>query len=181
MTTYPESVRIGKELADFADREAEFSAQRGIVEELFPYIYHASKRMSTRAISRWLAERHRIKLSAVTIAKALREADKFWAATVEEVAPAAQIVAAAHGVSVSDVLLDREVFAALRRAQGKPIVVAGAVEYAQYETAAAQIEEWFTVMNDDALAQCAPFILEESGESEEESEGEPHAGNGRKG
>ena len=37
-------------------KQADFSAQRGLIDELFPAIFQASKRMSLRAISRWLRD-----------------------------------------------------------------------------------------------------------------------------
>ena len=105
MTIDPEIAAIGAELVMCAE-ETEFSAQRGLVDELFPYIYRASKRMSTRAISRWLQESKNIKLSAATIAKALREADRYWIAFFDEVEPAAEIVARAHEFEFGRELLE---------------------------------------------------------------------------
>lgn len=64
---------IGEALLNHAE-EAE-SSRRGIADELFPYIYVAAKKMSTRAISRWLEETQEVKLSAATISKVLRESD----------------------------------------------------------------------------------------------------------
>jgi hypothetical protein len=64
---------IGDALLNHAE-EVEPS-RRGVADDLFPYIYVAAKKMSTRAISRWLEETQGIKLSAATIAKVLRESD----------------------------------------------------------------------------------------------------------
>lgn len=65
--------KVGEALLNHAE-EAETS-RRGVADELFPYIYVAAKKMSTRAISRWLEETQEIKLSAATISKVLRESD----------------------------------------------------------------------------------------------------------
>lgn len=82
---------IGSGLVEYAEKEAEYSA-RGILSELFPYIFQASRRMSSRAISRWLAEGPKVKLSAVSIAKALRNAEKYWEEFADFIEPQARIV-----------------------------------------------------------------------------------------
>jgi hypothetical protein len=64
---------VGEALLNHAE-EVE-SSRRGVADDLFPYIYVAAKKMSTRAISRWLEESQGIKLSAATISKVLRESD----------------------------------------------------------------------------------------------------------
>jgi len=66
---------IGKALVEQAENKP--SSARGMVDELFPYIYAASeRRMSARAISRWLEEKQQVKLSYTTISKVLKEADE---------------------------------------------------------------------------------------------------------
>ena len=87
-----ESIAIGEELARYAEEEAEFTAQRGMVEELFPYIWMASRRMSLRAIVVWLAKERRVSLSANTLARAMRTRAKYWTAFYEHVMPAATVV-----------------------------------------------------------------------------------------
>ena len=65
---------IGKALVEQAENKP--SSARGMVDELFPYIYAASKRMSARAISKWLEEKQQVKLSYTTVSKVLKEADE---------------------------------------------------------------------------------------------------------
>ena len=65
---------IGKALVEQAENKP--SSARGMVDELFPYIYAASTRMSARAISRWLEEKQQVKLSYTTVSKVLKEADE---------------------------------------------------------------------------------------------------------
>ncbi len=62
---------------------------RGLAEELFPYIYVASKRMSTRAISEWLEKEHNVQISFVTIAKTLRNSPALFEKIVDGVFAAA--------------------------------------------------------------------------------------------
>lgn len=93
-----ELLGIGNDLIDYAKHEAEFSAQRGLLDELFPFIYVASKRMSLRAICRWLDETRRIQISVNAVSKAMRNQESYWARLVEDVAPAARTFADAHNV-----------------------------------------------------------------------------------
>ena len=74
-------------------RSTEFSANRGLVIELFPFIFEASQRMSARAISRFLLEEQGVKLSAVTITKALNDPKKSWNVFFDEIEPSAHVIA----------------------------------------------------------------------------------------
>jgi hypothetical protein len=85
-------IDVGQKLVGHS-KAAEFTANRGLVVELFPFIFEASERMSARAISRFLLEQQNIKLSAVTITKALNEPTKSWISFFESVEPSAKVVA----------------------------------------------------------------------------------------
>jgi len=74
-------------------KATEFSANRGLVIELFPFIVEASQRMSARAISRFLLEEQGVKLSAVTITKALNDPKKSWNAFFDAIDPPARVIA----------------------------------------------------------------------------------------
>ena len=74
-------------------RATEFSANRGLVIEMFPFIFEASQRMSARAISRFLLEEQGVKLSAVTITKALNDPKKSWNAFFDAIEPSARVIA----------------------------------------------------------------------------------------
>jgi hypothetical protein len=100
---------IGAGLLEYAEQEAEFSA-RGLLGELFPYIFQASRRMSARAISRWLAEGPKVKLSAVSIAKALRNPEKYWEEFADFVEPQARIVENALDWPMEEFLYNQEGF-----------------------------------------------------------------------
>lgn len=95
--------KVGWDLVE-ASREEEVSA-RGIINEIFPQVYEASKRMSSRAISRFLTNSG-VKLSAATIAKALREPKSHWVEFFERIEPAALVFAKAHGLSPQAVVTD---------------------------------------------------------------------------
>ena len=81
---------VGQKLLDHS-RSPEFTAKRGLVVELFPFIFGASERMSARAISRFLEKEQGIKLSAVTINKALKNPKKSWNLYFDMVEPAARV------------------------------------------------------------------------------------------
>ena len=68
---------IGQTLVEHS-KSAALDGKRGLVVELFPFIFGANERLSARAISRFLKEKHGVKLSAVTITKALNDPKKYW-------------------------------------------------------------------------------------------------------
>jgi len=70
-------VDVGQKLVGHS-KTAEFTARHGLVVELFPFIIEASERMSARAISRFLQEEQQMKLSQVTITRALNDPQKNW-------------------------------------------------------------------------------------------------------
>ena len=88
-------VDVGQKLVGHS-KSAEFTANRGLVVELFPFIFEASERMSARAISRFLQEHQNIRLSAVTITKALNDPKKSWISFFETLEPSATIIAKWH-------------------------------------------------------------------------------------
>ncbi len=86
---------VGQKLVGHS-KSTEFTANRGLVIELFPFIFEASERMSARAISRYLAEEQNIKLSAVTITKALKDPKRSWISFFGEIEGAATTIAKWH-------------------------------------------------------------------------------------
>jgi hypothetical protein len=91
-------------------KSAEFSAKRGLVVELFPFIYGASERMSSRAISHFLETEQGIKLSSVTINKALRDPAKNWNLFFDQIESSARTYAKADGVQIKDMLFEKQIF-----------------------------------------------------------------------
>lgn len=80
-----------------------------ILTELFPYVFEASKRMSTRAICRWLEELHGIKISQPTISRALRNPEKYWEPFAELMEPHARIVERAIKIPMGDFMEDERI------------------------------------------------------------------------
>jgi len=63
--------KIGEQLVAAANQEQVPSSE--LLKTLFPYIEQASPKMSSRAISKWLADNHQIKISPATILRALKK------------------------------------------------------------------------------------------------------------
>jgi hypothetical protein len=68
---------IGHTLVEHA-HNLNLEEKRGLLTELFPYIYEASSRMSARSISKFLLEKFQTKMSAVSIAKAISNPQRYW-------------------------------------------------------------------------------------------------------
>lgn len=96
--------KIGTDLLA-ASKEAERTTGE-VLQEIFPYLYEASRRMSAREISRWLQEKHEIQISQPTISRALRNAKTFWGGFAEIIEPVARRVASSLDISMQELLLD---------------------------------------------------------------------------
>lgn len=81
---------IGQTLVEHS-KSSDRDGKHGLVVELFPSIFGAHERMSARAISRFLKEKHGIKLSAVTITKALNDPKKSWNQFFDTIEPHVKI------------------------------------------------------------------------------------------
>src|ERR1700677_4892934 len=87
-----------------------FSAARGFLATMYPYLLIASQRMSTHAISAWFEENYSISISAVTIAKALREPGKNWPVYLWKLMPKAALFEKGHHVPMEELWLDYHLF-----------------------------------------------------------------------
>jgi hypothetical protein len=149
---------VGQALLEFSQFTP--TSARGLVGALFPYILAASRRMSTRAISGYLEETHKVKISAATIAKALREPEKHLETLIDLVEPAARVVSDAHDIELVELLSRKELFKA---ASGAPPALWGNTDvetgdaYREYTKAHCVLRDvWFStdgVVRSMALAQ----------------------------
>src|SRR5271170_5284307 len=94
---------LGAKLVQDSKLNDELCTQRGVIFHLFPFIHEASKRMSARAIVRWL-DAYGTKVSLATVAKALRNPQVYWQEIYDDVEPAARVVAEAHNLEVRTLL-----------------------------------------------------------------------------
>lgn len=77
-----------------------------VLQELFPYIYEASRRMSARQIAKWLADEYGIQISQPTISRALRNPEAFDEWFTENIEPTARRIASSLGMPITELLLD---------------------------------------------------------------------------
>lgn len=160
LTMKSQASKIGSELVRHS-RTAKFSAQRGAMEMLFPYIYQASKRMSTRAISDWLLKEYQVEVSAVTISKSLNDPGKYWNRFYEYVATSACRFAFAHGRRVEEVLFNPGLFHRLLKKPPTFYVsdsTSGAVAMMDYQISTqVLLRDWFEL--DEATIADLKIIL----------------------
>ena len=172
MSSKQEPKAVGRELVQYA-METKFSRQRGIVDELFPYMFLAARKMTSRQISAWLQKEKGIKLSFVSIAKALREPDKHWEAMAERVEPAARVLEEAYRVHMRDLLSDKELFEKCRQETPEPFkgktdrpgwgLACGEIGYA-FDTLD---QEWFW-FDDRVRMACLEYMRRRDREAEHE-------------
>ncbi len=155
--------RIGADLVNHAN-ETEFSA-RGVLDDLFPYVYRAAKRMSTRAISRWLQDAHNVKLSAVSIAKALREPERFWEKWADSIEPTARAIEDVTQVSMAMFLTDQDAFQHLVKEKKDGLVLNDAEQDQvleaiwEHESEVKELEErWWTALDSIGRERCLRYL-----------------------
>ncbi len=102
-------VEAGQRLLAYS-KSTEFTAKRGLVLEMFPFLFGAHERMSALAISRFLAKERGIKLSAVTINKALKDPHKSWNLFFDEIEPAARIFEKDGEGPMAEFLFKKQIF-----------------------------------------------------------------------
>jgi hypothetical protein len=121
-----------------------------LLSELFPYVYEASRRMSTRGIRDWLKENHGIQISQPTLSRALRNSEKYRQAFAEFIEPWARRVEEAIEPSMQDFLFDDRVFKhfvdELPPASSFPPDSDEAAQFAEVEDAIEFLENrWFSL------------------------------------
>lgn len=116
--------KSGEALVEHAQER--LRATRGTVADLFPYIYEAAGRMSTRAIAAFLQTEQRIALSPSTVLRAVRHADEYFDDYLDEVEAALETLKETYGAEgVMGLIEDEEEFRAQHShpplvAQGNP-------------------------------------------------------------
>jgi hypothetical protein len=111
----------GQALVDFAKSQPH--SARGAVSDLFPYIYEAAGRMSTRAIAAFLKEEQRVAISPSTVLRALRQPDAYFDEYLDELEIALEVLKDTYGEEEAlDLLTDEQKF---REEDAKPPAVAG--------------------------------------------------------
>jgi hypothetical protein len=137
---------IGSALLEHA-KGAEFSA-RGVVGELFPFIVQASKRLSSRAISQYLDEKHGVKVSFVTIGKALRNPRKYWNAYYDQIEHSAWMVGETYQKPLAKFMADPEAYQEMVEAKPVYITDSALPEGERLDTAINDFEEARDILDD---------------------------------
>lgn len=94
-TRKPTIEQIGAELVEASKSQTEHSLP--LSTKLFPYIYVASRRMSLRAISRWLEDNHGCSLTAASISRALSSPELHLERFADSLVGPVRYVAKAYG------------------------------------------------------------------------------------
>lgn len=165
MTTKPETVDLagaGQKLLAHS-KSAEFTARRGLAVELYPFIYGASARMSAPAISQFLATEQGIRLSSVTINKAIKDPAKNWNLFFDLIEPAALIFSKSVGTSMGKLLFVEQYFFEPAK---NPILKAVVNAFVREEVAKAATilrTKWFNIDWEIRL-KARPFLEHRLGE-----------------
>jgi hypothetical protein len=137
-------------------KSAEFTARRGLAVELYPFIYGASARMSAPAISKFLATEQGIRLSSVTINKAVKDPSKNWNLFFDLIEPAARTFADDSGITLEKLLFQKQYFYTIKN----PIIKAAAKMLVKDEVAKASSflrEKWFSI-DWEVRLKARPFL-----------------------
>jgi hypothetical protein len=164
---------IGSELVEASQMTEQSPGE--VLEELFPYVYDASRRMSTRAISAWLKENHGIQISQPTISRALQKGEKYWQGFADQIEPWARRVEAEIDASMDDFLFEDDVFKYMvEKVSPSNAFEAGsddAARYREFEDAVSILErKWFTLSLETRLL-CRRYFGDMP-EAEKKTEGE---------
>ncbi len=145
----------GRDLVEHAHKIPEEDA-RSRSETLFPFVYLASKKMSSRSISRWLSEEKGIDFSAASVAKLLRESARYFRLITDRVQPLAEHISAQVGVNPDALLFTpygEEIVESDLRAN-----FAGeeAIDYTDRVLSELH-EEWFS-LDEEIRFRCKPYF-----------------------
>jgi hypothetical protein len=137
------------------------ASRPGIIEELFPYIVQASKKISVRAISRFLEEKHGVKVSYVTVGRALRDPLKYWNLYYNRVEEQAWIVAETHSKNLKDFISEPEKYQAML--EEKPVYICDGPEeifeaQLAYDNAVADLDQKWFCLDEKILEEARQYI-----------------------
>src|SRR5215470_11466403 len=150
---------VGKNLLKHSNAQP-VRVPEGFLGYIYPQVLVASRRMTVREVSHWLEQKEGVYVSAVTVAKALREPAKNWDIFWRQrLWSSVADVCRAHDVKPEDFLFSRDAFIRLKRS--KPILRLKHADdsteeffrIAGYNSALKEIEDsWFSV-DDKAIAE----------------------------
>lgn len=162
----------GRELVEVS-RGPDVRPPYGIMDELFPFVFEASGRMSIRAICRWL-ESKGVSVSPMTVSRALRKPDVYWQKHAGRVEPWALLVAHAQDVDPAQLLFDRNCWEFVKDRPPTMRKHAGMGETIDtYNDAKAGLAECWFVLSDATMAECRPHfsICDDEGKETKHEDG----------
>jgi hypothetical protein len=150
---------VGQHLLKHSDARP-LRVPEGFLGYIYPQVLVSCRRMTVREVSNWLEEKEVVYVSAVTVAKALREPAKNWDIFWRQrLWSSVADVCRAHDVKPEDFLFSRDAFSRLKGS--KPVLrmkrAGDSTEeffrVAGYNSALKEIQEaWFCV-DDKAIAE----------------------------
>jgi hypothetical protein len=143
------------------------ASRHGIIDEIFPYARQAAKKISARAICRFLEEEHGVKLSYVTIGRALRQPEKYWNLYVDlnSIEQHLRIVGRTHNKPVKDFMSEPEKFQEMLEGEKvyavDDILDESAISRAMmdYENAVAVLDAKWFCFDEDILEEARMYLL----------------------
>ena len=149
---------IGQDLIEHS-KSSDLDRKRGLVVELFPFIFGAHERMSARAVSRFLKEKHGVRLSAVTVTKALNDPKTYWNRFFDTIEPAARVFEREDKKPMQDFLFKKQIF--LKPFENAVLKVAvKAITPAEVRWAAGILRaKWYTIDLETRL-KALPYLAE---------------------
>ena len=155
---------VGNSLLEHARDDASTS-RHGIVDELFGFIVQASKKMSARAISRFLEEKHGLKISYVTVGRALRQPDKYWNLYYDSIEPHAWVVSESFRKPLKSFISEPEKYQ--KMLEGKPTYQVDDVKNqssvfkaeVEFEKAVAVLDDKWFCFDEDILEDARRYLI----------------------
>ncbi|MBG1267251.1 hypothetical protein [Nostoc sp. WHI] len=152
--------KIGIELIE-ASKEVERKPGE-VLQEIFPFVYEASRRMSAREISKWLQDKYDIQISQPTLSRALKDPKQFWDGYTETIEPVARRIASSLGINIKSVLfnLGQEDDMAFHEAMQDAKHKLSKSELKDVEDGLVFLREKWFVLSDGTRRDCSPFFDE---------------------
>ncbi len=151
-------VAIGQTLMKHS-KTIDLEGKRGLVVELYPFIFGVKERLSARAVSRFLKDKHGVKLSAVTITKSLNDPKKYWNQFFDTIEPAVVIYEHSEPSAKREKFLyDDKAFQAIEF-PGRELLRKHLLKYEFSQAIDTLREKWFSI-DFETRVKARPYLAE---------------------
>jgi hypothetical protein len=163
---------IGSDLLSHPDFLGE-SVKLPLTTQLFPYLFVASRKMTTRKLSAWLEKEKGIKFSAAAVSKSLRRPELHLRRIAEFVQPPASYLAAVYDRDAESLLFDDDPISEKGSLQilAEEILTAREPSKSEEDAISLLNEHWVSIP-DEVKYMCRRFFDFSDGSDEEEDGGE---------